>query len=319
MATLPQHLTIVATDGFPLAATVHTPAETNDRTHVVLIASAAGVRRRFYGDYAKCLAQHGFTVVSFDYRGIGNSHPVPLHRLNAQLHEWGESDLTGVIEWITASFPNHVLFGLGHSIGGQLIGIAENNGRFEALMTVGAQSGYWNLWRGTMKVALWFLWHIAMPTLTWLCSCFPAKQLGLGESLPRGVALEWARWSRDPDYLFGKYRRPSAMNFRRITAPVRAYSFADDRFAPKRAVETLHAAFTEASIDHKHVHPVDIGRKRIGHFDFFRDACKATLWRDSVDWFIAQASRSTDRAICRAAEERAKASVPIPTSSQLTA
>jgi len=300
MTTWPQHLTIVAIDGFPLAATVHKPAETNNRTHIVLIASAAGVRRRFYSDYATFLAQHGFTVVSFDYRGIGNSQPVPIHRLNAQLHEWGESDLTSVIEWISASFPNHALFGLGHSIGGQLIGIAENNGRLKALMTVGAQSGYWNLWHGTMKVALWSLWHIAMPTLTWLCSCFPAKRLRLGESLPRGVAFEWARWSRDPAYLFGKHSRPSAMNFRRITAPVRAYSFADDRFAPKRAVEALHAAFTEASIEYKHVQPIDIGQRTIGHFNFFREACKATLWADSVDWFIAQSSRSTDGATFRA-------------------
>jgi predicted alpha/beta hydrolase len=295
MTIAARHVTIVASDGFPLAATVYSPAAANERLHVVVIASAAGVRRRFYRDYAIFLAQHGFAVVSFDYRGIGDSQPVPIHRLNAQLHQWGESDLASVIEWIAASYPDHTLFGLCHSIGGQLIGIAENNWRLKALMTVGAQSGYWKLWRGTTKAALWFLWHVAMPALTSLYSYFPAKQLGLGESLPRGMALEWARWSRDPAYLFGECSRPSAMNFRQIRAPIRAYSFADDRFAPKRAVQALHAAFTEASIEHKHVRPVDIGQKAIGHFNFFRDACRATLWRDSVDWLTAQASRPSDR------------------------
>ena len=142
-----------------------------------------------------------------------------------------------------------------------------------------------------MKFALFLLWYVAMPSLTWLCSYFPAKRLGLGENLPRGVALEWARWSRDPKYLFGKYSRQSAKNFKQVCVPFRAYSFSDDTMAPKRAVDALLGAFTGTSIEHKHIHPADLGQNSIGHFNFFRDNFKPTLWHDSLEWFMAQAGK----------------------------
>jgi predicted alpha/beta hydrolase len=285
------HTRIETRDGFQLAATVFESPKAIARNAVILIVSAAGVRRRFYTNYARFLAEHGFTVVAFDYRGIGDSQPIPIHTINAQLHDWGELDLTAVIEWLGRTFPHHALFGLGHSIGGQILGIAENNKRFSAIMTVASQSGYWNLWNGGTKWALCLLWYVAMPFLARLYSYFPAKRLGLGENLPRGVALEWAQWSRDPKYLFGTSGRPSVKHFREVRAPFRAYSFSDDNFAPKRAVDALLGAYSGTSIEHQHIHPAELGMKSIGHFGFFRDACKPTLWHDSLKWFVAQADK----------------------------
>lgn len=31
-----------------------------------------------------------------------------------------------------------------------------------------------------------------------------------------------------------------------------------------------------------------VGARAIGHFGFFREACRATPWRDAADWLVAQ-------------------------------
>ena len=41
----------------------------------VLIVSAMGVPQRFYADFAEWLASQGHAVMSFDYRGVGESRP----------------------------------------------------------------------------------------------------------------------------------------------------------------------------------------------------------------------------------------------------
>jgi predicted alpha/beta hydrolase len=66
---------------------------------------------------------------------------------------------------------------------------------------VAAQSGYWALWPFPVKIVLFFNWYF-LQILTRLFGYFPGKKLGLMEDLPKGVAIEWARWGLKKDYLF---------------------------------------------------------------------------------------------------------------------
>ena len=91
-----ENLQISARDGFALAATRYLPDQSNEI--VALIASATGVKRRFYDAFARFLAGEGFVAITFDYRGIGDSRPVTLNKFKAFMHEWGEKDIAGVID-----------------------------------------------------------------------------------------------------------------------------------------------------------------------------------------------------------------------------
>ena len=62
---------IEAPDGHPLAVTLFHPDTPVGLS--VLIGSATGAPRRYYANFARHLAARGCTVVSFDYRGIGDS------------------------------------------------------------------------------------------------------------------------------------------------------------------------------------------------------------------------------------------------------
>jgi hypothetical protein len=47
--------------------------------------------------------------------------------------------------------------------------------------------------------------------------------------------------------------------------------------------ELLHHFFN-ASITWFHLHPSDIGLKRVGHLDFFYISMKSTLWESLLQW-----------------------------------
>lgn len=277
-------LRIPALDGFELAATLYEPAPdtapVNDRS-VVLINSATAVRRGYYDGYARYLTAEGFTVLTYDYRGIGGSRPRRLAGFRARMRQWGEQDLAGVLDWIADHLRPKRLLIVGHSVGGQIVGLAANNHRVHALMMVGSQSGWWGHWPAPSRYRIALNWYVLIPAVTRVYGYLPGR-FGTKEDLPAGVAREWARWGRRRTYLMeSEELRPG---FQRLRCPLLAYSFTDDVYAPRPAVEGLLDLYSEADVFHRHLSPRDVGVPAIGHFGFFRDQFRETLWRDSVAW-----------------------------------
>jgi predicted alpha/beta hydrolase len=269
-------LLIPATDGFRLSATEFAPAEPSRR--LVLIIPAVGVKRRIYRFLASHLALRGFRVLTWDWRGVGGSRPQRLRGFPASMTIWATRDLPGVIDWARQSHPGHRLYAIAHSFGGQAVGLAPNAQHLAGLVTVAAPSGYWGHYPRPARWMMLGLWSVGIPVLTRLYGYFPAKRLGLFEDLPAGVALEWARWCRSPDYL-GDYR-----GHRRFARPLRAYCFTDDFYASPRSVQALHREYSAARLSSRLIAPQDLGLDRIGHFGFFAEGRTPGLWDELADW-----------------------------------
>src|SRR5262249_39454532 len=56
---------------------------------VVIINPATSVRCRYYFGFADFLFEHGFDVVAYDYRGIGESRPAALRGFEVSWIDWG--------------------------------------------------------------------------------------------------------------------------------------------------------------------------------------------------------------------------------------
>src|SRR5690349_17335059 len=110
------HLGITADDGVALAAEVIAPARPRC---AALLAPALGVKRSFYRPLATFLADSGIACVLFDYRGQGDS-PAPA---GASLHDWADRDLAAVLGTLRTRWPDLPRVWLGHSMGGQLLGL----------------------------------------------------------------------------------------------------------------------------------------------------------------------------------------------------
>lgn len=284
-----------ARDGYPLSVVVFEPDAAV--TANVLIAGATGVPARFYQRFAHYLRTQNMRAIIFDYRGIGRSLHGGIHAIDAGMRDWAEQDLAGVIDQLRSRFPGPPLAVIGHSAGGQLVALVDNNHHVDALLLVAAQSGYWRLWPRRHRYLLGALWYAVMPGLTRLLGYFPARRLGLGENLPGGVAREWSHWCRHPAYFVEANGDPMRLNLQAFTQPLISYSIDDDWMAPCAAVDALYARFADAARQRQHVHPTDCGARRLGHFGFFREPGRRTLWPAAAGW-ISQAIMPARRPVC---------------------
>jgi predicted alpha/beta hydrolase len=155
------------------------------------------------------------------------------------------------------------------------------NERYVAAMAVGAQSGYWKHWRGTGRAGMWFLTHVLLPGISRLHGYFPSRLFGQGEDLPAGVAREWASWCRHPGYIVGALGAEES--YARFSVPIRAYAIGDDSYAPPAAVEAFLGFYPNAPRKRIDVDPAQHGGP-IGHFGFFRERFRESLWTEAVDW-----------------------------------
>jgi predicted alpha/beta hydrolase len=269
-----------ARDGYRLAGTLYRPKTPNRRA--VLFQAAAGVKQEYYGKFADYLATRGFTALTFDYRGIGRSKPPSLRGFKACMRDWVEKDIAGALDYLGRATHGARIIGIGHSFGGQAFGLVPGNERYVAAMTVGSQSGYWKHWRGSARAGMWFLTHVLLPGVSRLYGYFPSRLFRQGEDLPAGVAAEWASWCRHPGYLVGKLNALEA--YRQFKAPIRAYVASDDSYAPSRAAEAFLEFYPGSSRKLIAVDPKAAGGEPVGHFGYFRERLRDSLWQEAAGW-----------------------------------
>lgn len=279
-----------AADGYSLGGFLWSSGDTS--RPVVIIASATSVRCRYYARFASYLHGHGYDVLTFDYRGIGESRPESLRNLDADWSDWGEKDVEGALCFAAEHFGNRPTHIVAHSIGGFALGLAPSAKRVQRIVTVGAQYAFWRDYGRNERLAMFCKWHVVMPLLTRIFGYFPAKRLGWMEDTPAGVARDWSRMTAR----FEDTIRPGRMidgrlesvllreRFLEITATILAISLSDDPYGTIAAVNRLLAYFTSAKRQHLHVHPHDIGHDRIGHFAFFHERFRDTLWPLALFW-----------------------------------
>ena len=116
-----------------------------------------------------------------------------------------------------------------------------------------------------------------------------------GEDVPAGVAREWAEWGRHPDYIFSVAGKRPRSGFETWRGSLRAYSFADDGYAPSASVAALVDGFRTPDREHIHLAPADIGAQAIGHFGAFRPKMQESLWAGWRDWLLGLTSSAAAR------------------------
>ncbi len=266
---------IQAADGFSIAATLFEPT-TAAPGSTVLIHGATAAPQSYYRAFAGYLADHGHRVVTYDYRGVGQSRPESLRAFSATMTDWAMLDAAAVIDHVRDAHPGP-LVSIGHSFGGQLLGILDEAQEVDGAILVASQLGSVRHWPLPQRLHLRSLWWAAVPALTWAYGYLPGSAGLGGVDLPAGVAREWARWCRSRDYLLD-HVEGARERFARLRAPTIAYSFTDDDYAPALAVDALLAQLSGTAVEHRRLAPAALGVPRIGHFGAFRDAMANTLW-----------------------------------------
>lgn len=241
----------------------------------VLIAPALATPARFYSALAAWLAENGFTTLTFDYRGFGDSRVGRLREVRADLSQW-TLDADDALAHLAAETDGLPLTWLGHSLGGQVMAFADHT-RVTRAVTVAVGSGYWKLLPPRIRRLTPLMVTVVAPVTTRVLGYYPGSRLGLGNDLPAPAMRQWCTWLADPDYVVGAMGAEE--RFGGVALPIAALSFTDDELISPRGVDALHRWFVNSDVTRLNYSPDDLGAARIGHFGLFRSRSRE-LWSD---------------------------------------
>lgn len=249
---------------------------------ILIIASATGVKQEYYQKFAQFIANNGISVLTFDYTGIGRSLKKPIKKYINNAADWGKNDLESIIQYTITKYPKSKKIVLGHSIGGQLIGLSKASMQLDKIVLVAAQSGYWKYWKGIGRIKMWCSWYLLFPIFLSTFGYLKSKKISGMENLPKHVAKQWSTWGKNKDYILSD-TSIHQMYYDSISADVTAFSIEDDKFAPVSAVKWMTSQYKNAKKKSIHLKPQDFKVNRIGHFGIFKEKFKDTIWVKILD------------------------------------
>ncbi|MGE4513965.1 MAG: alpha/beta fold hydrolase, partial [Chryseobacterium sp.] len=184
-----EKLVLTTEDSFSIVTHLFLPEKSNQR--LLLINSATGVKQQIYFSFAKYFSEKGFTVITYDYRGIGLSKPRKMKNFEASMRIWGSKDYKALTEYIRLNFKDFKKYCLGHSVGALILGMNKNSDMFDEFVFVGTQNAFVGNLKFRTKIEAYLGFGIMQPLTTTLLGYFPAQWFGLGESLPKNCAYDW--------------------------------------------------------------------------------------------------------------------------------
>jgi predicted alpha/beta hydrolase len=286
----PEAFSIRCPDGRELAAHWFSAGRTGAamRRAGLMISPATGFPQTFYFKVAAYAAARGYDTLVFDYRGMGRSAPRDLSTETTRMSDWGLIDMRAALDVLSSRAAGLPLATLGHSVGGQFLGLLANHSLARAHVQIATSVGYWRWEHAPFKYLAWWFWHVHGPMMLALKGYVPTGGGWSGLPLPRGVYEEWRRWCLRTSHFGPDLTTYLTDNvFAKIRAPVLSVAFEDDAIATRRTVEELRRFFPGAGFDVRWYAPRDVGGP-IGHGGFFSSRFADSLWRPTFDWIDAQ-------------------------------
>lgn len=253
--------------------------ESPDPRAVVIIAGAMGVGQHCYEKFARFLQAEGFSAFTFDYAGTGASLEGAMRDCPVRITDWGEQDCRSVIELARNRHPGLPCHWIGHSVGGQLLGMTPNVNDLDQAITVACGSGYWRENSPPTRRIAWLLWYLVAPVSVATVGYFPGNRLKMVGDLPPNVIRQWRRWCLDREYAVGAEGPAMRERFGQVTIPMTAVAFTDDEMMSRRNTESLHGFYRNADVTIRRIEPADIGERQIGHLGWFRERYRESLWQ----------------------------------------
>ena len=283
-------LTVVTERNQPLTASVYVPENTENEAikNALMIAPATGIKRSFYHRFATYLANQGFGVITYDNEGIGDSLTCPLSKCDASLISWGRHDATAVLEDLQYEFPNARYHLIGHSAGGQLIGLMPNYQVLSSVVNIACSSGRIKNMEMPFKANAMLFMNGAITLGNLLLGYTPSDKFNMGEPLPRGVAKQWRDWCNGKGYIKTAFGETIFTHYYdQLNTLALWLNFSDDDIANAKNVEDMLAVFSAMPVEREMLEPQQFGLTKIGHMKFFSAKTyeKAPqLWKMVTDW-----------------------------------
>ena len=292
MAIQQEAFSVQCEDGVILKGKLLCPAEPKA---VVQFNAGTAAKKEFYQAFLEYLVEHDYLCCLWDYRGNGESAPASLADCTYTCHEYGMQDIAAVKSFLKNRFPTLPFFIVGHSAGGQQIGLLPDISGIDGMIAFAVSSGYLgNMPLGYRLQAAYFF-YLFSPISIALTGYVAAKRFGIMEDLPRNVLREWRAWCTKPSYFFHPKFRGNTIphgHFDDYNFPVHVYSTLDDTISSPKNVEAFWSnVHSHKGIEFTQLSPKTMQEKKIDHFGFFKKRMKNKLWPtvvEKLDSFLIQ-------------------------------
>lgn len=272
--------TLVTEDEYLLSFSLYKPIRPS--SDVIVVGSALGTLQYYYSKYAKYTCEtYGVNVITFDYRGIGESLNSDIKKCQATLSDWA-IDLKAILRWSLEQNPN--VFLLGHSVTGQLLPFTEIASQLKAVYLVASQTASYYYWEGRSRLKVKFFWYFILPFFVRVFGYIPGWVMG-GADIPKNVALEWKKWGTHREGAM-QGRKELRELYKKVSTRIHFLNISDDEvIAPKSATEQLMKTYISSRTTFEELVPSDAGLEEVGHFGFFRSKMREKLWDRPMQYF----------------------------------
>lgn len=253
---------------------------------IVVVNSATGVKQQIYFKIAQYLADHGFTVITYDYVGIGLSKPEDLKNCKSSMRTWGAEDFKRITDFVQENYVNYEQYLIGHSVGALILGMNADSKIFKSFIFIGTQKAYVGHLNFIIRLTAYGGFGILQPLMTKIFGYFPAHRFGLGESLPAGAANDWRTLilnKNSTNAVLEKSKNNFSKNLRQNVLVLRAE---DDHWLTENGVQNLlKETYPNLKPIYKTLKVSESPQREIGHVNFFR-SYNESLWKIIVEEFI---------------------------------
>lgn len=275
-------------DDVELAATIYQPPAGSGNGICIQINSSMATPRQYYRAFSTHLAGRGFTVLAYDYRGVGGStfdYPPPPHGRSGL--DSGRIDQTVIADYIARRFADQEPVLVGHSFGGQILGLTRHASRWRAVFLMGTSHGYYAKWKSPQRQKMWFRSFIAAPILARLPRRWQ-QRMEEGMGIPFALGYEMSVYLRTPHFFVDGDGKPIRPHNEEMRAVIRHITLSDDTVVAPGSEIDLEFFYPNCTPIRDRRTPADFGMQAVGHFGFFRRSMPVTAWDDVGNWLVAQ-------------------------------
>ncbi|WP_312900278.1 alpha/beta hydrolase family protein [Chryseobacterium taichungense] len=270
-----EKLVLTTEDSLSIAAHLFLPEKSNHK--LLLINSATGVKQHVYFSFAQYFSGKGFTVLTYDYRGIGLSKPKNMKGFKASMRIWGSKDYKALTDYIKINFNDYQKYCLGHSVGALILGMNKDSDIFDEFVFVGTQNAFVGNLKFRTKIEAYLGFGIAQPVMTTLLGYFPAQWFGLGESLPKNCAYDWRTLILNRKSTNGLLEKTDDYS-KILTQKAFVIRAEDDIWLTEKGVKSLlNDTYPNLRPTYRLIKTSESEKGEIGHVNFFR-SYNRKLW-----------------------------------------